>query len=137
MLFMLFNIILVSVCFSVHRSMDVFVEIIALLRGLLWSVLCYDVIVSLCLLVVRRRQTRLYFFSLDFPSSRVTGMLRSGRGEDRGAVMVNTPSADRLEETSTPDTPAGSLYFLRNSRDTKPWSSWKQRVVSSTPDTGR
>lgn len=40
--------------------------------------------------------------------------------------MVRIPSNDRLDVTSAPDTPAGSLYFLRNSLDTKPLSSWKQ-----------
>lgn len=47
-------------------------------------------------------------------------MLRSGPGDERGAVIVSTPSDDRLEVMSAPNTPDGSLYFLRNSLDTKP-----------------
>lgn len=66
----------------------------------------------------------LYIFC--FPSSQVIGMLRSVPEDDRGAVIVSTPSTDRQEVTSALVTPAGSLYFLRNSLDTKPWSSYEQ-----------
>lgn len=72
----------------------------------------------------------LYIFC--FPSSQVIGMWRSVPEDDRGAVIVSTPSTDRQEETSALVTPAGSLYFLRNSLDTKPWSSYEQNKVIST-----
>lgn len=72
------------------------------------------------------RPTMLYIFCFAVPSSLAMGMLRSGPGVDRGAVIVRTPSDDRQEVMSAHDTLAGSLYFLINSLDTKPWSSWKQ-----------
>ena len=72
------------------------------------------------------RQTLLYIFCFAVPSSQETGIGRSEPEDDRGAVIVRIPSNDRLALTSALDTPAGSLYFLRNSLDTKPWSSWKQ-----------
>lgn len=59
-------------------------------------------------------------------------MLRSVPEDDRGAVIVSTPSTDRQELTSAQVTPAGSLYFLRNSLDTKPWVSYEQNKVIST-----
>lgn len=65
----------------------------------------------------------LYIFCLAVPSSQEIGIGRSVLVDDRGAVIVSTPSTDRLEVTSVFVTPAGSLYFLRNSLDTKPWSS--------------
>lgn len=72
------------------------------------------------------RQILLYIFCFGVPSSQEIGILRSGVEDDRGAVIVRIPSTDRQEVTSAHDTPAGSLYFLSNSLDTKPWSSWKQ-----------
>lgn len=68
----------------------------------------------------------LYIFCFVVPSSQEIGMERSVPGDDRGAVIVSTPSIDRLEVTSAAVTPAGRRYFLRNSLDTKPWSSCKR-----------
>lgn len=81
---------------------------------------------GLALKQCQERQVLLYIFCFDVPSSQEIGILRSWPVDDRGAVIVSTPSDERLEVTSAHDTPAGSLYFLRNSLDTKPWSSWKQ-----------
>lgn len=84
-------------------------------------------------LVVRQyweHEELLYIFC--FPSSQEIGMLRSVPEDDRGAVIVSMPSIDRQEVTSALVTPTGSLYFLRNSLDTKPWSSYKQNKVIST-----
>lgn len=80
----------------------------------------------------REHQNMLYIFCFVVPSSQEIGMERSVPGDDRGAVIVSTPSTDRLEVTSAAVTPAGRRYFLRNFRDTKPWSSCKQnRSISS------
>ena len=68
-------------------------------------------------------QVELYLFALAAPSSKVIGMERSRFEEERGTVMVSRPSQEKLEVTSPPETLAGSLYFRRNSLDTKPWSS--------------
>lgn len=82
----------------------------------------------------RQHQKRLYIFC--FPSSLVIGMLRSVPEVDRGAVIVSMPSIDRLEVMSAPVTPAGSLYFLRNSLDTKPWSSCEKNNDFSAEQAG-
>lgn len=74
----------------------------------------------------KEQQNPLYIFCFGVPSSQEIGIARFGPEDDRGAVIVSTPSTDRLEVISALVTPAGSLYFLRNSLDTKPWSSCKQ-----------
>lgn len=59
-------------------------------------------------------------------SSRVIEIKRSGASEAlRGAVMVRTPSEEIDDVMLAGSTPDGTRYFLRNSRETKPWSSCK------------
>lgn len=87
---------------------------------------------QLALVVGQRGQHQKLLYIFCFPSSLVIGMLRSVPEDDRGAVIVSTPSMDRLEVISAPVTPAGSLYFLRNSLDTKPWSSCQQNGEVNT-----
>lgn len=91
---------------------------------------------QLALVVGQHRQHHKLLYIFCFPSSLEIGMLRSVPEDDRGAVIVSTPSIDRLEVISAPVTPAGSLYFLRNSLDTKPWSSCQQNNDVSTERAG-